>query len=348
MQKSLWTTILMLGISPFLIQCVAATGQSGNAALRLRTLETRVTTIEKSTDSLSAQNKGQAEMGLTVDSIEAQMMQIKGNLEENNRQLREIKKDNREGLATLDHQIDTRIQENNTKIQAQLEERLADQQKNMAKLADLLNTALQEIDTIKQVRARQASDKAIAAAQAAKQAAKQAEQARKQKAQPATATLALQKPAKATGLREISPAQTKKTMSSKEMQNAAANAPKKEGSGYEKGLTLYRAQKYKEAYNTLLDYIEKEPKGKMVANARFWLGDSLFKQREYELAILEYQKVIADYPKHDKAPAALLKQGLAFERLKDMETAKLVYKKLLEDFPNSDQAVTAKNWLKKH
>lgn len=345
MQTSLRTKILILGFSPFLVQCVAATGQSNNTALRLRTLETRLTTIEKNTSSLSAQNQGQAEMGLTVDSIEAQVMQIKGHLEENNRQLRDIKQNNKEGFANVDQQIDNRIRENNTKIKSQLEERLADLQQNMAKLADLLNSALKEIDTIKQARAKEASATALAAAQAAREAS---ERARLKQKEQAAATSAPRQPAKTTGLREISPEQTKKSMSSKEMQNGAADAPPKEGSLYEKGLALYHAQKYKEAYNTLLDYIEKEPKGKMVPNARFWLGDSLFKQREYELAILEYQKVIADYPKDDKAPAALLKQGLAFERLKDMETAKLVYKKLLEDFPNSEQAVTARKWLDKN
>lgn len=344
MLKSLRTKILICGLSPFLVQCVAATGQSSNAALRLRNLETRITTIEKNTSSLTAQNKGQAEMGLTVDNLEAQIMQIKGHLEENNRQLRAIKKDNREGLATLGEQIDSRIAENNTRIKNQLEERLADLQKNMTKLADLLNAAMLEIENLKQVRAKEASDAALAAAQAAREARDRAE---KQRKQAAAATVASQQK-KATGLREITPEQTKKTMSAHGTPGTDGDSTKKKKSLYEEGLALYHAQKYKEAYNTLLAYLEKEPKGKMVPNARFWLGDSLFKQREYELAILEYQKVIADYPKDDKAPAALLKQGLAFERLKDDETAKLVYKKLLEDFPNSDQAVTARGWLEKH
>ena len=80
----------------------------------------------------------------------------------------------------------------------------------------------------------------------------------------------------------------------------------------------------------------------MAPNSRFWLGDCYYNQQEYELAILEYQKVIADYPTDGKAPAALLKQGLAFEKLKDNETAKVVYDKLLKGYPKSDQVETAK------
>ena len=73
----------------------------------------------------------------------------------------------------------------------------------------------------------------------------------------------------------------------------------------------------------------------MAPNARFWLGDCYYSQQEFELSILEYQKVIADYPNHAKAPAALLKQGLAFEKLKDNETAKIVYKKVLDELASA-------------
>ena len=83
----------------------------------------------------------------------------------------------------------------------------------------------------------------------------------------------------------------------------------------------------------------------MVANAQFWMGECLFKQNEFELAILDYQKVIVDYPRHTKAPAALLKQGMAFEKLKDAETAKIVYQKILDSYPKSDQANPAQKRL---
>ncbi len=119
------------------------------------------------------------------------------------------------------------------------------------------------------------------------------------------------------------------------------------GTLFDKGLALYREQKYEEACIVLREYLVKEPKGSMAPNAQFLLGNSLFEHREYEYAIIEYQKVVADYPKHDQALAALLKQGLSFERLKDNDTAKLVYQKLLEDFPKSEQARTAKRWLEK-
>ncbi len=343
MKKTLWNTILILAFCPFLVQC-ASTSQGSPTDLRFRNLETRMTTLERDTKAINAQNQGQAEMGLTVDSIAAQMLQVKGHLEANNQQLRETQKTTKEGYTTLDQQTQQRIKENNASLKKQLEANLTAMQENMTKLAELLSSTMEDIDTIKKARSKEATERAMAAAQAAQEAMEQARQQQER----AAAAAATKESAKASGMREISPAQTKKKMVPKETPTTAPKTKKSYGSQYEKGLALYRDHKYKEAYNTFLDYIDKEPKGEMIPNARFWVGDSLFKQREYELAILEYQKVIADYPKHGKAPAALLKQGLAFERLKDQETAKLVYKKLLDDFPNSEQAKTAKQWLEKH
>ena len=360
MKKSTWNIILLLGLSPFLMQCAGATSQGSPADLRFRNLETRMTTMERDNKSISAQNLGQAQMGLTVDSIEAQTMQIKGNLEEKNRQMRAMEKKSQENYDTLDLKIENRIQENNTNLKTQIDEKFAEMQVNLEKLLDLLNTTINEVDALKQARTKDATARAEVAARAARKAQELAQ------LQTERALAAAKATPKTTGLREIAPDQTKKKKVAGEEAKATKPAAKKvakaaakpvvtlaiaKKSGYpqyDKGLDLYHAYKYKEAHNTFLNYLEKNPKGEMAPNARFWLGDCLFKLREYELSILEYQKVIADFPKHDKAPAALLKQGHAFERLKDAETAKLVYEKLIEDFPKSEQAETAKRWLKKH
>ena len=56
--------------------------------------------------------------------------------------------------------------------------------------------------------------------------------------------------------------------------------------------------------------------------------------------------MIADYPKSNKAPAALFKQGQAFEKLSEKDTAKIVYNKLLADYPKSEQVEMAQKRLK--
>ena len=45
------------------------------------------------------------------------------------------------------------------------------------------------------------------------------------------------------------------------------------------------------------------------------MGECYFREGNYKQAVLEYEKVISQYPKSDKTPSALLKQGMAWEKL---------------------------------
>ena len=77
------------------------------------------------------------------------------------------------------------------------------------------------------------------------------------------------------------------------------------------------------------------------------MGESLYNQGEYDLAILDYQKVISNHSSDPLAPNALLKQGMSFEKLTDHETAKIIYKKLISDHGSSPEAAQAKERLGK-
>ena len=57
--------------------------------------------------------------------------------------------------------------------------------------------------------------------------------------------------------------------------------------------------------------IQNHPKSSNADNAQFWIGETYYKEKWYEKAILEYQKVIEKYPSGNKAPAALLKTMFA-------------------------------------
>lgn len=342
---------LIIGMAPFITHCAAISGQGSNTDLRLRNLETRITKLERATNAITAQNKGQAEIGLTVDNIQAQVLQIKGYLEENKRQLSQVEKKSKEQTTSLNQHLEKRIQESSTGITVKTDEKFAEINANQDKLAELLSKTMQKVDSIEQARAQHAADLADAATKAVREA-QQLSQHQQKKPIKETAKRPVKKE-----IPKISPTNNKIKVDKKETKTAQKPTTPKDKkqtskkpapSLYDKGLGLFKAKEYKEAYNTLLSYLDKEPKGEMAPNARYWLGDCLFNQNEYELAILEYQKVIADFPKHDKTPASLYKQALAFEKLKDNDTAKLVYQKLLEDFPKSDQAPMAQKWLKKH
>ena len=117
---------------------------------------------------------------------------------------------------------------------------------------------------------------------------------------------------------------------------------------YEQALDLIRNQnRFVDGRKLLEKFIAKYPKHDLYVNAYYWIGESYYGEKDYELAILQFQDVISKYPHHPKAPAAMLKQALAFNALGDAQNAKTTMQKLVEDYPDSAQADSAKKFLAK-
>ena len=68
--------------------------------------------------------------------------------------------------------------------------------------------------------------------------------------------------------------------------------------------------------------------------------------KQYDRAILAYNKAIKDYPKGNKVPNAMLRQALAFLEINDKTSTKIVLKQLIKQFPGSNEAKIAENKLK--
>lgn len=128
---------------------------------------------------------------------------------------------------------------------------------------------------------------------------------------------------------------------------AAPAVPGVEAS-YEKGLQLIQKEnRYADGRKELQAFLKAQPQHELSVNAIYWIGEAYYGEKAYEKAILQFQDVLQKYPKHGKAPAALLKQALAFEALGDRETAKTLLKKVSINYPNSPEAAKAAERLKK-
>ena len=93
------------------------------------------------------------------------------------------------------------------------------------------------------------------------------------------------------------------------------------------------------------ELIKRFPKSQHSDNAQFWIGESYYKEKWYEKAILEYQKVIEKYPGGNKVQASLLKQGFAFLNLGDSANARLILKELIRKYPKSNESAIARKKL---
>jgi tol-pal system protein YbgF len=80
-------------------------------------------------------------------------------------------------------------------------------------------------------------------------------------------------------------------------------------------------------------------------NVFYWKGETFYSEKDYESAILSFQDVVDKFPGGEKAPDAMLKQGLAFQALNDRKNARILYELLLSKYPKSPAAERARQKL---
>ena len=105
---------------------------------------------------------------------------------------------------------------------------------------------------------------------------------------------------------------------------------------------LFKEGQYVKAREEFVKFLKQYPKTAFSDNAQFWIGETWYVEDKFERAIVEYQKVVKDYPNGDKVPYALLKQGMAFQKLGDKASAKIVYNQVIKKYPQTNQARVAK------
>lgn len=75
-------------------------------------------------------------------------------------------------------------------------------------------------------------------------------------------------------------------------------------------------------------------------------AQDLFKQKDWQNAIIEFQKYRDKNPKGKYVPEATYKIGVCFQELAMKEDAKTFYQEVIASYPNSDEARKAKTRLK--
>jgi tol-pal system protein YbgF len=115
---------------------------------------------------------------------------------------------------------------------------------------------------------------------------------------------------------------------------------------YEAARGALESKDYRGAIGQFREFLKKHPKSNLADNAQYWIGECYYALREFDQAILEFDTVRRKYPRGDKVPGALLKQGFAFAELGDKIDARLILKELTDRYPQSPEAVKAVEKLK--
>ncbi len=357
MKRTFLYSLVLLGLSTLLVQCVATQKDMDYANVQMRKVDSRVEVIDKEVSELKKQTvkevrERQAETGDLLDYHQSEILRLQSELEENNFLIKQIQEENKEMKKLLLSRIETSEKNSAEEINL-LKDRLALTEEQLLKAYDRLAFAENEIKSIKNSISEEASKRAMEAAQRAREA--------ERKARLAAEREAAEKQKSTRRTREILPEPYKIDVSS---QNITGTAEKKEvekvvskpvakavqpppatATSYDRGMTLFKQKKYRDAYNSFAEYLDKNRTGSQAVNARYYAAQSLYEDKDYELAILEFQKVIVEHPQDSLAPKSLYKQGLSFEKIGDPETARIVYNKLVDSYPKSAEVGSAKTRL---
>jgi len=109
---------------------------------------------------------------------------------------------------------------------------------------------------------------------------------------------------------------------------------------------LREERSFPRARALLSGFIAKHPTHELADDAQYWIGMSYFEEKNFERAILAFNKVQVDYANSDKAPDALLQEALSFLSLGDRASARELLGRVVGKYPNSDAAKTAIERLK--
>lgn len=378
MKRTLFYTTAILFTSTFLIQCVATQQDVEYTNVKVRQMDTKVAGMNKEIDNLKKQTMQsamvqQAETGERLDYQQSEIMRLQGEIEENNFLIRQIREENRELKQLLLNRLAASDSKRDKEVN-RLNERLTLIDEQLLKAAERVYLAENEIKGIKEARSQEAAQRAMEAARKAREAEKKARQAADEEARqnkPRTITPDSFKvdvssqnitSISADEMEETAPPVVAETAPKAEKpqaviakaepapaaaQNAAPvppeppPAPQVSGK-FAEAMRSFKQHKYREAYNGFAEYLEQNPSGPETVEARYYAGESLFEDKDYELAILEFQKVIVEHSKHALASKALYRQGLSFERINDTETARIIYNKLVDSYPEDKEVKAAK------
>ena len=116
---------------------------------------------------------------------------------------------------------------------------------------------------------------------------------------------------------------------------------------YQQAFELLQQGRYEQARNGFEALLAKYPTGSYADNARYWLGEAHYVEKDYAKAMDEFNRVISDYPQSPKVPGALLKIGYIYEAQRDPAKARGALQNVADRYPDTTEARLAKNRLDK-
>jgi len=115
---------------------------------------------------------------------------------------------------------------------------------------------------------------------------------------------------------------------------------------YSNGLRDVTSGKYDLARSEFQDYLKYYAETDLASNAQFYLGEIAYSQKNLELAVAEYEKVLNNYPKSFKLAPARLKKGMALIDLGQKTGGVRELREVVKRYPGTEEDRRARAKLK--
>ena len=115
---------------------------------------------------------------------------------------------------------------------------------------------------------------------------------------------------------------------------------------YSNGLRDITSGKYDLARQEFQDYLKYYSETDLASNAQFYLGEIAYSQKLYGQSVVEYDKVLSNYPKSFKLAPAHLKKGMALLELGQKNPAVRELREVVKRYPGTEEERRARAKLK--
>lgn len=130
-----------------------------------------------------------------------------------------------------------------------------------------------------------------------------------------------------------------------ESQSAAASS-EAEQEAYARAFQSLKDLQYADAAEEFQSFLSGYPGSEYADNAQYWLGESYYVTRNYDLALTAFNDLIDSYPDSGKVPDALLKIGYTYYELKQWDNCRTALTRVQTDYPDTTLARLAESRLR--
>jgi tol-pal system protein YbgF len=119
-----------------------------------------------------------------------------------------------------------------------------------------------------------------------------------------------------------------------------------EKAAYDQAFQALKELRYADAAEDFQSFLNQYPNSEYADNAQYWLGESYYVTRNYDIALTSFQTLLDRFPESSKSPDALLKIGYTHYELKQWDQARAALTQVQEKYPDTTLSRLAENRLR--